>query len=199
MSPRPRPARAGISLIELLIVLSILAIAITKVSILVSSTSESTGRKYSGMVLETQARTVIDRIALAVMGSDRESLNPFDTPLYTTSIAYRVSLGVDENGDVVWAAAEEVGLEDEGRQVTWKENPGELDERRVVWTNLVRPFLENEQGNGADDNGNGFVDEEGLVFMIDGTSVLIRLTMSRVDDQGEWGSITVERTVTCRN
>ncbi len=191
--------RAGLTLVELSIVLALLGILAFKIWLVMSSASETAARQTADTYVEDQARVVMDRLVMAVRGSDRESLNPFDTPLYTTNLRYRISLGVDENGQVVWNDPEEVLLDPNGRQVAWRVNPDVPEERKVVWTNLVRPFLGGELPNATDDNGNGLTDEEGLIFIIEGNSVLIRLTLSRQGDNGEASSFTMESRVTCRN
>ena len=69
----------------------------------------------------------------------------------------------------------------------------------MVWSNLVRPFLEGELQNGIDDNGNGLIDEKGLSFVVWKNSVTIRLTLGRQVEGGDWINETVVTTVTCRN
>ena len=197
MSHRSR--QHGFTLIELLIVGVLLVAVVMKVTLFMGEASRTAGQESVETVLEDSARSVMDRIAMAVMASDRESLNPYDTPFYTTDLKYRITLGVDEDGDVVWDEPEQICLDGDGRQVAWLKSPEEVEERRIVWTNLVRDFLEGELDNDVDDNGNGFADEEGLNFIIDGNSVLIRLTLSRTDEHGERAAYTLESRVTCRN
>jgi hypothetical protein len=194
-----RGSRAGYSLIEVLLGAALMIVVVAKVSMSISSTATATGQQSVEIVLEDQARSLMDRIALAVMAADRESLNPYDTPFYTTDLNYRISLGVDAEGNVVWDEPERILLDGDGRQIAWLKSPDELAEKRVVWTNLVRALLQGEADNDLDDNGNGLLDEEGLNFIIDGNSVLIRLSLSRMGDDGERAICTLESRVTCRN
>jgi hypothetical protein len=147
---------------------------------------------------EDHARRVIDRIALAIMGSDRETLVPQVEDVHTTSLRYNCSLGL-ENGVVVWSDPEEVRLDEASASVEWRENPGTVDERQVVWTSLVSPLLEGETVNGVDDNGNGLVDEDGLSFVIEGQRVTVRLTLQRLEVDGRRVQQSVESIVACRN
>ena len=87
-----------------------------------------------------------------------------------------------ENGAVVWGDPEEIS--GANAQVVWSQNPGDPDERRVVWSNVVRPFLEGEIQNGTDDNQNGLIDEKGLNFTLQGNRVTIRLTLERARNAG---------------
>ena len=152
----------------------------------------------AAMHYEDQARRVMDRIALAVMGSDRDTLIPQIEELHTNSLRYTFSLGI-EDGEVVWSAPEVIRLDAGKDSVEWVENPGAADERRAVWTSLVAPLLEGEEINGVDDNGNGLVDEDGLSFVLEGQRVVIRLTMRRPESDGRMVVQTVESVVYCRN
>ena len=149
--------------------------------------------------MEDRAHLVLEKIAKAIMGSDRETLFPdAEAPLSTDDIQYRINLGV-QDGEVVWSDTEMVGLEDLENEIFWSRMPEEGAEQRVVWTRMARPFLEGEIPNGMDDNGNGLIDEKGLSFTIDRNAVTIRLTLDRLTAGGGTVSSTVETTVTCRN
>ena len=148
---------------------------------------------------EDQAMRVIDQISFAVMGANRATLFPDpESPTYTENVSYQVSLGV-EDGEVVWGDTERIEMAAATSQVVWRSNPGEPEELRVVWCNLVRPFLEGELNNGIDDNGNGLIDESGLNFTLQGNTVLIRLTLERTDANGKPVEQSVETRVTLRN
>ena len=155
---------------------------------------------FRGVPIARKQRRVLERIALAVMGSDREGLNPESfAPTSSNQLTYQVNLGV-ENGEVVWSDPERITTDGvDAEQVVWLENPGAAEERRVVWANIARPFLEGEFANGVDDNNNGLVDESGLSFDIDGSKVAIRLTLSQPGSEGQELVRTVETEATCRN
>ena len=193
-----RSSRSGWSLIEALVAVSVLAVVVVKGG-MVFSLMDSTAQDQPGnLILEDKANQVVERIALAIIGSDREALFPqFEAPVHTSSVRYNVSLGI-QNGVVVWAPPEEIGLQDTG-EVTWRRDPGMPAELRVVWTNLARPFLEGEQVNGVDDNGNGLIDEQGLSFVLVRNSVTIRLSLGRTNENGDQVEHTVETTITVRN
>jgi hypothetical protein len=97
--------------------------------------------------------------------------------------------GLDDNGN---------GLVDEG-VIVWTENPGLVDERRVIRSHWVREYLEGELPNGLDDNGNGLRDERGLCFSIEGDVLTIRITLERRDDDGRIHTKTVQTSVRVRN
>jgi hypothetical protein len=192
----PAAARAGWTLIEMVLA-SVLATAVMAKGVFVLSSALSVaGDQTASMHYEDQARLVVDRIALAVMGSDRGTLFPQIEEIHTNSLRYTFSLGL-EDGEVVWSDPEEIRLD--GAAIEWRENPGAAEERRVTWTNLVSPLLEGEEINGVDDNGNGLIDEDGLSFVLDGDRVIIRLTLRRPEIAGGTVEESVESIVTCRN
>jgi hypothetical protein len=196
---RARKSRGAFTVLELVLVVTLVALFAVKVSVVFTQLSRTTARESSDTVLEDQARIVLDRIAYALMGADREMLDPASpTPLDSTAIGYQLSLGL-ENGQIVWSDPEEIGLDPTGTQVVWRRNPGAMDEQLSVWTSRVRPFLEGELANGVDDNGNGLVDERGVSFTVLNNRVTVRLTLGLVGEDGEVRNRTVETTVTCRN
>ena len=198
MKPVHRSGRGGWTLIEVLLAGLLVTGVMTKAAFVVNAALSLAGDETASMHYEDQARAVIDRIALAVMGSDRESLIPQIEELHTNSIRYSFSLGL-EDGEVVWSAPEEIRLGGAGSSVEWSENPGAAEERRAVWTNLVSPLLEGEAVNGVDDNGNGLIDEDGLSFVLEGERIVIRLTLRRPEVDGRIVQQTVEQVVHCRN
>lgn len=197
MKPLPRSPRSGWTLIELSLAGVLMIGIVTKAAFVVDAALNLASDESASMHYEDQARAVMDRIALAVMGSDRDSLLPEIEELHTNRITYSFSLGL-EDGEVVWSDPEEIRL-GVGNAVEWRENPGAAEERRAVWTTLVSPLLEGEIVNGVDDNGNGLIDEDGLSFVLEGQRIRIRLTLRRPEVDGRTVQQSVESVVYCRN
>jgi len=192
--------RCGFTIIELMFSAALVTVILIQVTYVMNAVSRSAQDDTAAGVLEDQAEEVLDRIAYAIMGSDRGTLNPDEEDLHYTSLDYKVSLGWDEAlEDVVWDDPQQIALEQVESQVVWKENPDEEAERRVVWGKYVATLMEGEDFNGIDDNANGLIDEEGLHFVIDGDSVTVRLTLRRADAHGNPVSVKHDRVVTCRN
>lgn len=189
-------ARAGWTLVELLLAAGLTGLVMTKASLVLREAFGAAGRSTAAMHSEDQARALIERISLAIMGSDRDTLFPAAESVHSSQIRYSMSLGL-EAGELVWSDPEEIRLD--GTAVEWSENPGTVDERAVTWTTLVSPLLAGELVNGVDDNGNGLVDEEGLSFVLEGDSVTIRLTVRRPEVDGRTVEQTVESVVCIRN
>jgi hypothetical protein len=193
-----RSSRAGWTLIELTLAAVLVTGVTTKAAFVVNSALGLAGDATASMFHEDQARSVMDKIALAVMGSDRGTLLPQIEELHSDSIRYTFSLGIEE-GEIVWSDPEQIRLDDTRSSIEWLENPGAAEERRAVWTSLVSPLLQGEEINGVDDNGNGLVDEDGLSFVLEGQRVVIRMTLRRPESDGRMIEQTVESVVYCRN
>lgn len=192
-------SRSGLTIIELSISMLLLVVVGFKVSLLLGLAAEADQESTARIVLEDQAMRLLDQVSFAVMGANRETLFPDPaSPTYSERVTYEVSLGV-EDGAVVWGDKEEIKMSAQDGQVVWLSKPGEVDELRVVWTNIVRPLLGGELPNGIDDNGNGLVDESGLNFTLQGNTVQIRLTLERMDASGDLVDESVETQVTLRN
>ena len=190
--------KGGFTLLELMLALALLGIVMYKGLFVVSNAVKSSSEVTTDVIVEDQARKVLNQIAALVMSSDRDSLNPVAAaPLSSEDIGYRVNLGL-QDGEIVRGDPELIGMEEDIQQVFWSKNPETPEEVRVVWSNLVAPYLEGEIPNGMDDNGNGLIDEKGLSFVIDRNAVTIRLTLDRVVE-GRPVTKTVQTTVTCRN
>lgn len=191
--------RAGMSVVETVIVIALLSVIALKATLVLTSANESHNDTTAQMTLEDQARTVLDQMAYAIIGADRTSLYPEPlNPIPSSRLQYRVSLGI-EDGEPVFDDLEEIGLSADESQVLWRQRPDDADEIRVAWCNVVRPFLEGELFNGDDDNDNDIIDEKGLAFVVDRDAVTIRLSLEREGPGGEPISKTVETTVTVRN
>jgi hypothetical protein len=181
-----------------LVSVALLAVVAAKVVLVSSSASTASNEGLASIVAEDQARQTLDRIAYSVMGADRENIDPSaQAPAFSSQIRYRLSLGV-EDGQVVWDDPEQILLDDDDGKLRWIENPGSASARSVVWCDAVRELLEGELQNGKDDNGNGLIDESGLVFEIEGNAITITLTLERPGQGGSTITSTVSTTVTCR-
>ena len=151
---------------EVTIVAAFVLLIVGKGSMIVQSGLKSVGNETAGMNLEDRAQVVIDRIAVAVMGSDRGTLLPSIEYIHATGVRYKFNHGV-EDGQVVWSDVEEIELAGDSSNVRWTTRPDEADPLSVVWTRAVSELLEGEIPNGVDDNGNGLIDESRIVFTPD--------------------------------
>jgi hypothetical protein len=196
--PRCERSRAGLSALEIVVGVALLAVVAAKVALISSEATSAANDDLANIVVEDEARLTLDRIAYAIMESDRSSIVPdAETPAFSSQIRYRVSLGV-QGGVIVWDDPEQIALDPGDRRLRWIEDPGGPGERSIVWCDAVRSLLEGEEPNGVDDNGNGLIDESGLAFEIDGNTVTVTLTLEKPSRGGRTVISTVETTVTCR-
>jgi type II secretory pathway component PulJ len=195
-----RRTSQGFSLVEAVIALSLIGLVVTKLTVVMGDAQHAHHQETTAMALEDQAMELIDKIAYAIVGSSRDSLDPNNAgvPFYSQRMRYSLSLGV-EDGQAVWGDPEEIGLVEEQGELYWGQNLGLESERRVVWANTVSQLLEDELPNGEDDNGNELADELGLCFVLDGSKVTIRLTLERIDAEGNRIQVRRETEVTVRN
>lgn len=200
MSSAGRARRSpGFSLLELLIALGVAGLIFANVGLVLRSGSESRERDATRGDLDVQIDRTLDRIALALMSANVESLDPTaPSPSFQNALEYVQNLGV-QDGEVVLGDAERIELVVNGGQVQWRQRPGELDERMLVWTRWVAQYLDGEEPNGVDDNGNGLIDETGLAFVVSGTQVEIFLCLERRGDDGAVVRHQRSAVVACRN
>lgn len=185
-------ARLGMSVLELSIAGTLLALLLFKVAMVLRSSLEFASRDSARATVDEAARELIDKVERAILGSSRESIQPLvAAPLYASGLTFRIPFGVEE-GEVVWGPVEAIGLDPEDPALLqWRRAPDTADELSVVWSKLVRPLLEGELQNGIDDNGNGLVDEQGLTFLVQGRALRVSLTLGTRDG----ATVTHERTV----
>lgn len=193
-----RTARAGYTLLEVMLALTLLTLVLVNMYMVFGDSSKAVTRKAAQFDTEVEARRVLDRIALAVIGAELETLQvPNSAPNSSSAIDYSVNMGF-EDGAVVWSPGRRIAHQN-GHEVSWRENPGEVDERHATWTRAAATLLEGELQNGIDDNGNGLIDERGLSFDVQGRMVAIRLTIEKPGPDGKLVTKTLETRVTCRN
>ena len=192
-------SRAGFTLIEALVAVSVAALILGNVAVMLSASNTGYEKESSRATLELQLDQTLDRITLALMSADLNSLNPgAPNPAFHTQLEFEQRLGV-QNGVVVRGDPERIEYTLAAGEVVWKQRPEQENERSVVWNRWVRQFLEGELPNGVDDNGNGLVDESGLTFIIEGASVTIWLSLERIGPENKPVTYSRKAVITCRN
>ena len=189
----------GFTLLELLVAgtIFLLALAITY-----AVTAESTDTARVGTnagTLEGDAARALDRISQELIAAGLETLEPED-PQGVSALTFRKSVGA-EGGTIRWGPRQSLALRARGpgREVVWVRDVDAEPVQDVVLCGSVRPLAEGELPNGADDNGNDLVDEEGLSFELSGRTLTIRLTLERRDRAVGMLSRTVSTSVRLRN
>jgi len=201
-----RSARsAGTTLVEVLIVVAILGLVLGSVSLMGLASDRAFRTGTAAAHLEAQAVATTERVVVDLRTASLEFLTldddgDDDAEDGFSTLDYLQALDL-EDGEVQWSGlrhlafeyeAGEVddgldnngnGLRDEGLLVLIEES-GTPNERRRVLTRWVREHLAGELPNDIDDNANGLVDEQGFVAELVGETLVIRLTLERLDADG---------------
>jgi prepilin-type N-terminal cleavage/methylation domain-containing protein len=195
------PGRAGFSLIELLVSVTLLAVVLASAGLVSGTSRQLYTQSAKASALETRARQSLDRVvdelsaaALVTITPDPVGANWTDTldfqqvtgvvggavaltPLRRMSLELEGGEGddgLDNDGD---------GLVDECQLVLIR-SPGAPDELRTVLARRVRRLAEGEVANVADDNGNGLDDESGFCLQRQGDVMRVFLTLEDFDGNG---------------
>ena len=206
-------ARAGFSLLEFLIILSLIG-SVAGVTLMMSRTSGSlTNQSQVTASLDQQLHRTLDRIGKKLRYASLSSLLPASAAGSPT-LTFQVPVDYS-GGSVVLGPAQVIrwesapgdtvddldnngnGLVDEGR-VVWLEDVSEPS-RTISLSSSTAWGFDGETPNGVDDNGNGLIDEPGLSFELNGRTLTIRMTVQGVDDSGVIHSRSRKARVSLRN
>jgi len=209
--------RAGTTLVEVLIVMAILGLVLGSVSMMGLASDRAFRTGSTAAHLEAQAVATTERVVVDLRTASLQflTLEPDPEHGFISTLAYIQALDLVA-GEVQWSGlrhlafeyeAGEVddgldnngnGLRDEGLLVLIEES-GTPEERRRVLTRWVREHLAGELPNDIDDNANGLVDEKGFVTELVGESLVIRLTLERLDADGRLLTRSTETSARLRN
>lgn len=206
-------ARAGFSLLELLITISLMGV-VAGVTVMMSRTSGSLANQSQVIAnLDQQLHRSMDRIEKRLRYASLSSLVPASAAGSPT-LTFQVPVDFS-GGSVVLGPAQVIrweptpgdtvdnldnngnGLVDEGR-VVWLEDVSDPD-RAIFFSSSTAWGFDGEAPNGVDDNSNGLIDEPGLSFELDGRTLAIRMTVQGVDDSGVIHSRSRKARVSLRN
>ncbi len=209
-------ARAAFTMVELSVAMLILGILLGAIGMTVLRGGGAYEQGLAAGVVEARARRAIDRIAEEFASAQSSNLNPNPLPPFgSNTLDFRGSTGIAA-GAVTWGTTTRLqfqydpgeiddgidndgdGVADEGR-VVLMQNFGLANQVTQVLCTNVREFLAGETADGTDENGNGLIDERGLSFSLTGQTLTIRLSLERLDPDGNLMVRTVETGVRLRN
>ena len=209
---------AGFSLVEMVVVASLLGFVLG-VPLMIFRSAEKMRRVVTTRVqLQALVRQTIDRIAGRLEGSSAGMIpqSVLGAGIGSAVVDFQVANGWN-GASIDWLPPERIALlpspEDPNDGID-NDSDGLIDERIVVWTTdvglanqrslVIRrdvpEFLSGEvAGNGVDENGNGLLNEGGLVFEFVGDEVVIRLSLQGRDSSGGMIEHSEERRIAFRN
>lgn len=193
-----RARRAGFTILEIVIGLTVVTLVMMNVSTIVRSSTSVYESGAIASVLDEQAEQVMDRIAYAVMSARTEDIEAPSAPNHISALQFPLPLGTLD-GLAVFGDEERIELIVETGQIVNTKSALQPNQRRIVWANHVPGLLEGELANEEDDNGNELQDEQGLSFDLEEGQVAIKLTLRRTDTKQIVHTRTLETRVTCRN
>jgi hypothetical protein len=210
-------ARAGMTLLEVTLVTSLLAVFGTSMILAIESSARAYGVEAIAARLDANAREALDRITAALREADIDSFSPAPVaaPASSWQVDFQRTTGF-AGGAATFGPTERItfvldreevadgndndgdGLIDEGC-VVWIESPPVETHRVVLCTDVAAVFEGEVPGNGLDDNDNGLVDECGFHLEFTGDRVIVRVTLEDVDRDGHPITRSAWRTLTPRN
>jgi hypothetical protein len=213
MADLRRLRRRAFSLVEMLIATTLLFLAVGAIVLVSNANTQAYQTGTTSAELESKITIAMNRI----VGELRMAGIQFLTIGATgTSARFQRAEGFTA-GQTVWSPQRELvleleagevddgldnnsnGLVDEHRLVL-VENVGQADERRLVLVRWVAELLEGELFGGGDENGNGHLDEAGFfIERVDDDSMIVHLTLQRIDAQGFPITRTARTSVKVRN
>jgi hypothetical protein len=184
-------------------------------SVLASGSQTVHATTVSGQ-LERKVERIARRIGRTAMLAGASTLLPSpQAPLGSSQVSFQCSQGW-ANDAMVWGPVISVGLEDDiddpadgmdndgdgcidEATVVWRRDVGGPNEVSEIWVDNVRRFMDGEIQNNQDDNGDGLVDEAGLSFVLQGSTLVIRLCLERRGVDGRVVTRVARHAVRLRN
>ncbi len=213
----PRAARAGFTMLEMVIATVLLGVVASTIALVTSSGVGLFRTSVARTDLEARARRAVSNIQEQLLDADHRALDTFpQVPLWDEQLTFdQPSTFARADGEIGWSSTrielryeegelddgldnDGDGLVDEGEVVLVRDWNGP-NEFEVVLCRGVAEYLEGESMNAIDDNGNLLADERGLTFDLRGEALTIRLSLQASDSTGLVLTRTFETAVWLRN
>jgi hypothetical protein len=226
---RHKSGRAGFTMVEVMVSTGVMMLVLVSVALVTKSGDGVFRASQSRDALRQRTQQAVNRIVDAVATASKSTFAaPPLAPFGSSTLDFRTPTGISA-GVVSWGSKDRIcfqmapehgqaggygvtgrtsGYGTSSGHVAAPENGGEIvlirdvDGLSPVTTVLathVAEYLEGEQENGVDDNGNGLIDERGLSFVLAGDQLTIRMSVADVDPDGQPVWVTTETQVRLRN
>ncbi|HVS17868.1 MAG TPA: hypothetical protein VMT18_04650 [Planctomycetota bacterium] len=182
MSQPRRRSTAGLTLVEMAVTCLVMALVFGSLAMALSSSRNVYERGSRTMTLEADSSRALRRVTDGLRGADTASLPLVPpTPLSSRWIDFQTHEGYDGK-TWTWSGPRRIEFDPVAGTLSWIEDFGLPTESRTEWARNVPALLEGEIVNGADDNGNGLIDEPGFCVTREGDLLVLRIT---VEGQGQ--------------
>lgn len=196
---RSNRSRAGFTLLEILITITLAAILMASLSTAFRSTGGTFRTVTSAMNLQVQGNRAMRDIANGLRWADRDSLSVVPaSPFFATEVEFVINNGFQDTA-TTWSDPLEIRFDPALGEVIWTENPNLAGERTIDRVRFVAPLQAGEIANGLDDNGNGLVDEPGFCMTLEGDVLTLNLTLQGEDGAGIMLTRSFTTRIYCRN
>ena len=185
-------SRQGFSLLELMITLSLAGTAFFAIAAVIRASTGFYKVSSGNMDIEGRGSRTLHQIADILRGTELDSIAALpQAPLSDTALLYQT---VEPYAGQSTSTSDPTRLTMQAGSVVRTDSFLLPDERTKVLLQGVPDFFEGETFNGVDDNGNGFVDEPGMFFAREGSTIIIGLTLLDGETTRSWTTRVV-----CRN
>lgn len=196
---RSNRSRAGFTLLEILITITLAAILMASLSTAFRSTGGTFRTVTSAMNLQVQGTRAMSDILDGLRWADTDSLSVIPAPpFFATEVEFVQNMGFQDTQSV-WGPPLEIRFDPALGEVVWTRNPNLPQELQLDRIRFVAPLQEGEIANGLDDNGNGLVDEPGFCLTREGDVLTIALTLQGEDGAGLVHTRSFTTRLHCRN
>lgn len=192
-------SRAGLTLIELLIAMSLLGIVLSSVDAVLNALASGYRSGATRQELDAMGARVVQKVVSGLRFADPEAvLGLAEAPFYGTSIEYRPSSRYDEVS-TSWGDLQRLQYSTVDDTLLWVRETSTGETGVVLKCEGVAEYQAGEIANGIDDNGNGLVDEPGFCVAQDGDLVTVWLTLKDTDHARKDVERSWSASIRCRN
>ena len=196
---RSTRSRAGFTLLELLITVTLAALLMASLSSAFRSTGGAVRTVTSAMNLQAAGNRAMHDILNGLRWADTGSLSVIPAPpFFASEVQFVQSMGFEET-ESTWGPPLEIRFDPVLGEVIWTRHPNLPPERQLDRIGFVAPFHDGEIANGLDDNGNGLVDEPGFCLSREGDVLTLNLTLQGEDAAGIMLTRSFTTRLHCRN
>lgn len=175
--PRAR-SNSGMTIVEMAISCVVLALVFGSLAMSLSSSRSVFERGSRTMTHEQDSSRVLRQVTDALRGADAASLPLVPpAPLSASTIDFQTQQGY-QGKSWTWSPPRRIGYDAATGTVRRIDDFGLPGQKVTVWADNVPALLEGEIANGADDNGNGLIDEAGFCVTREGNMLVLRVTIA---------------------